>query len=77
VSVPSRQLSTAQTEWHTQFSDRYGRLSVMGITVLGLLLTDFNFIMVALFPNRIPGGYWFLTVGPAVEGSLGGESFLT
>ena len=49
----------------------------MGITVLGLLLTDFNFIMVALFPNRIPGGYWFLTVGPAVEGSLGGESFVT
>ena len=49
----------------------------MGITVLGLLLTDFNFIMVALFTNRIPGGYWFLTVGPAVEGSLGGKSFVT
>ncbi|KIJ94708.1 hypothetical protein K443DRAFT_350615 [Laccaria amethystina LaAM-08-1] len=65
-------LSCITAGWWGAFSDRYGRLSVMGITVLGLLLTDFNFIMVALFPNRIPGGYWFLTVGPAVEGSLGG-----
>jgi hypothetical protein len=44
----------------------------MGISVIGLLLTDFNFIMVALFSKRIPGGYWFLTVGPVVEGLLGG-----
>ena len=44
----------------------------MGISVIGLLLTDFNFIMVALFSKYIPGGYWFLVVGPIVEGILGG-----
>ncbi|EDR03207.1 uncharacterized protein LACBIDRAFT_307381 [Laccaria bicolor S238N-H82] len=65
-------LSCITAGWWGAFSDRHGRLTIMGITVFGLLLTDFNFIMVALFPNRIPGGYWFLTVGPAVEGSLGG-----
>ena len=44
----------------------------MGISVIGLLLSDFNFIMVTLFPRYIPGGYWFLVVGPMVEGALGG-----
>ena len=44
----------------------------MGISVIGILLTDFNFIMVILFPKYIPGGYWFLVVGPIVEGALGG-----
>ena len=44
----------------------------MGISIIGLLLTDFNFIMVALFPRHVPGGYWFLLVGPMVEGALGG-----
>ena len=44
----------------------------MGISIIGLLLTDFNFIMVVLFPRRVPGGYWFLLVGPMVEGTLGG-----
>ena len=44
----------------------------MGISVIGLLLTDFNFIMVTLFPTYVPGGYWFLVVGPMVEGALGG-----
>lgn len=65
-------LACITTGWWGSFSDRYGRLRVMGISVFGLLLTDFNFIMVALFSKRIPGGYWFLTVGPAVEGLLGG-----
>jgi hypothetical protein len=44
----------------------------MRISLIGLLLTDFNFIMVNLFPRHIPGGYWFLVVGPMVEGALGG-----
>lgn len=65
-------LACITTGWWGSFSDRHGRLRVMGISVFGLLLTDFNFIMVALFSKRIPGGYWFLTVGPAVEGLLGG-----
>jgi hypothetical protein len=29
----------------------------MGISILGLLLTDFLFIVVALFSKHIPGGY--------------------
>lgn len=44
----------------------------MGISILGLLFTDFNFIMVTLNSKRVPGGYWFLVVGPVVEGILGG-----
>ena len=44
----------------------------MGISILALLVTDFNFIMVALFSRHMPGGYWFLVVGPVLEGLLGG-----
>jgi len=44
----------------------------MGISVLGLLLTDFNIILVTLFSKHIPGGYWFLVVGSIGEGLLGG-----
>ena len=45
----------------------------MGISVLGLLLTDFNIIFVTLFSKHIPGGYWFLVVGPIGEGLLSGR----
>jgi hypothetical protein len=45
----------------------------MGLSVLGLLVTDINFIFVALFSKHIPGGYWFLVVAPFIEGSLGGN----
>jgi hypothetical protein len=44
----------------------------MGISVLGLLLTDFNFIFVSMFARHLPGNYWFLVIGPIIEGSLGG-----
>jgi hypothetical protein len=40
--------------------------------MLGLLLSDINFILVANFPTLFPGNYWFLVVGPIVEGCLGG-----
>ena len=45
----------------------------MGISILGLLISDFNFIAVALFSKHIPGGYWFLLVGHVLEGLLGGK----
>jgi len=45
----------------------------MGISILGLLISDFNFISVALFSKHIPGGYWFLLVGNVLEGLLGGK----
>ncbi|KDR73681.1 hypothetical protein GALMADRAFT_251462 [Galerina marginata CBS 339.88] len=65
-------LSCITTGWWGAFSDRYGRTRVMGISIIALLITDFNFIMVTLFSKHIPGGYWFLVVGPAIEGLLGG-----
>ena len=45
----------------------------MGISVLGLLLDDLNFILVAKFPRLFLGGYWFLVVGAAIDGCLGGN----
>ncbi|KAJ3573787.1 hypothetical protein NP233_g2219 [Leucocoprinus birnbaumii] len=65
-------LSCLTTGWWGAFSDRYGRNRVMGISLIGLLTTDFNFIFVMHYPDAIPGGYWFLLVGPLVEGALGG-----
>ncbi|KXN92843.1 hypothetical protein AN958_06822, partial [Leucoagaricus sp. SymC.cos] len=65
-------LSCLTTAWWGAFSDRYGRPRVMGISLIGLLLTDFNFIFVMTFPDIVPGGYWFLLLGPLVEGALGG-----
>lgn len=56
-----------------QLSDRFGRTLVMGISIIGLLMTDFNFIFVTKFYTKLPGGYWFLVVGPILEGILGGE----
>lgn len=44
----------------------------MGIYLLGPLLTDIIFIFVMHHPDLVLGGYWFLLLGPLVEGSLGG-----
>ncbi|TFK72774.1 MFS general substrate transporter [Pluteus cervinus] len=65
-------LSCITGAWWGAYSDRHGRLRVMGISVFGLLLTDFNFIFTYSFYQRLPGGYWFLLLGPLVEGVLGG-----
>ncbi|KLO13488.1 MFS general substrate transporter [Schizopora paradoxa] len=65
-------LSCLTTGFWGSFSDRVGRLRIMGISVIGLLVTDFNFIFVYNFSERLPGGYWFLLLGPFVEGLLGG-----
>ncbi|KAF9053131.1 major facilitator superfamily domain-containing protein [Panaeolus papilionaceus] len=65
-------LTCVTTGFWGSFSDRYGRTRVMGISILGLLFTDFNFIFVTLFSKHLPGGYWFLLTGPIIEGTLGG-----
>lgn len=44
----------------------------MGISILGLLVADVNFIGVATWWKYLPGGYWLLVIGPIVEGFLGG-----
>ncbi|KAF9053900.1 MFS general substrate transporter [Hymenopellis radicata] len=65
-------LGCLTTAWWGSFSDRIGRTAVLGISVVGLLVTDLNFLVVYTFYDRLPGGYWFLVVGPVIEGSLGG-----
>ena len=45
----------------------------MSCAVVGILLTDLNFILVYYFYKRLPGGYQFLVVAPILEGLLGGE----
>jgi len=46
----------------------------MGISMLGLLINDLTFIVTAFFLDYLPGGYWFLIFGFALEGVLGGKS---
>ncbi|KAK7020467.1 MFS domain-containing protein [Favolaschia claudopus] len=56
------------------FSDRYGRSRILALTVFGVLVNDLTFIFVTKNFRHIPGGYWFLIVGPIFEGLLGGIS---
>ncbi|GAW01298.1 MFS general substrate transporter [Lentinula edodes] len=65
-------LSCITTGWWTSFSDRHGRTAALGISVFGILITDVNFILVYYFSRSLPGGYWFLVLGPLIEGSMGG-----
>ncbi|TFK30241.1 MFS general substrate transporter [Coprinopsis marcescibilis] len=70
-------LTLLTTAWWGSLSDRKGRAYIMGISLLGLLVTDFNLINVYYFSKYMPGGYWFLLLGPVVEGILGGFSTAT
>ncbi|KAJ7063503.1 major facilitator superfamily domain-containing protein [Mycena amicta] len=85
VSAATARLSTAitasmgvlgclTTGWWGSFSDRFGRTKILGFTLLGLLFNDCIFIFVTKNFTWIPGGYWFLLVGPILEGCLGGFS---
>ncbi|KAJ7219467.1 major facilitator superfamily domain-containing protein [Mycena pura] len=65
-------LGCLTTGWWGSFSDRYGRTRILGLTILGLLFNDFIFIFVTKNFRWLPGGYWFLLVGPILEGVLGG-----
>ena len=38
---------------------------------------DMIFLSVFWFYKYIPGGYWFLVLGPIVEGFLGGKRIYT
>ncbi|KAJ7775088.1 major facilitator superfamily domain-containing protein [Mycena metata] len=66
-------LGCLTTGWWGAYSDRYGRTRILGLTIFGLLMNDFNFILVTKYFRSLPGdGYWFLIVGPIIEGLLGG-----
>ncbi|KII88321.1 hypothetical protein PLICRDRAFT_41492 [Plicaturopsis crispa FD-325 SS-3] len=67
-------ISCLTTSWWGSLSDRVGRTRVMGLCILGLLVSDFIFILVARYSRSLPGGYWLMLAGPLIEGSLGGLS---
>ncbi|KAI0930891.1 hypothetical protein AcV7_004954 [Taiwanofungus camphoratus] len=70
-------LGCLTTAWWGSLSDRYGRTRVMSCAAIGLLCTDFDFILVSKFWKVLPGGYWFLICGPVIEGLLGGMNLTT
>ncbi|GBE82104.1 hypothetical protein SCP_0404840 [Sparassis crispa] len=59
------------TMW-ASLSDRYGRVRIAGISTIGILVTELGFLLVYNFPNSVPGGIWFLVLGPIIDGLLGG-----
>ena len=50
-------------------------MRILGFAVVGLLISDLTFLCVFWFYDYIPGGYWFILLGPLVEGFLGGRTF--
>lgn len=70
-------LTCLTTAWWGALSDRSGRIRVLSFALFGLLMTDVNFLVVFRFHNVLPGGYWFLIVGPFLDGLLGGMSTVT
>lgn len=72
MTVTMGVLGCLTTAWWGSLSDRIGRTGVLGVSVIGLLLTDVVFLLVYSYHQVLPGGYWFLLVGPIVEGTMGG-----
>lgn len=40
-----------------------------------MIMTDINFIVVFRFYKVLPGGYWFILLGPVLDGLLGGSLY--
>jgi hypothetical protein len=55
-----------------QFSDRYGRVKFLGLNIISLLLADAALAALAVAPEYVPGGYWFLLFTSALGGLVGG-----
>ena len=72
MAVTMGVLTCLTTAWWGSLSDRFGRIRVLSFSVFGLLMTDVNFLVVARWHRVLPGGYWFLLVGPFLDGLLGG-----
>lgn len=67
-------LSLLTTGWWGAFADRHGRATILGISLVGLLITDFSIILVYYYAQLLPGNYWFVMGGAILEGLLGGFS---
>ncbi|KAG9040367.1 hypothetical protein FS837_000736 [Tulasnella sp. UAMH 9824] len=65
-------LTCLTTGWWGQLSDRRGRKFVMGCSVIGLLISEANLILVTQMRSSLPGDYWFLAASSVVDGFLGG-----
>lgn len=59
-----------------QFSDRYGRVRYLSFNIVPVLLADVALVALAVTPEKVPGGYWFLVFTAALEGFIGGLSLL-
>ena len=58
-----------------QLSDRYGRTRILTFCIFGMIMTDLSFIVVYHFYKILPGGYWFILLGPVLDGLLGGTFY--
>ncbi|KAG8961806.1 hypothetical protein FRC05_005788 [Tulasnella sp. 425] len=65
-------LTCLTTGWWGQLSDRRGRKFVMGCSVIGLLISEGNLILVTQMQTHLPGDYWFLAASSVIDGFLGG-----
>lgn len=54
-------------------SDRYGRVKFLSLNITTLLLADAALAALAVAPEYVPGGYWFLLFTSALEGLIGGK----
>ncbi|KZT71313.1 MFS general substrate transporter [Daedalea quercina L-15889] len=67
-------LGCLTTGFWSSVSDRYGRKRIMSLAIVGALITDVTFISTAKYSRLLPGGMWFLLIGPFVDGCLGSYS---
>lgn len=69
----SHQSFSPHTPETFKFSDRYGRVKFLGLNITTLLLADAALAALAVAPESVPGGYWFLLLTSAFEGLIGGK----
>lgn len=65
-------LSCLATGWWSSLSDRTGRRTLFFAAASGMLCANVIYILVNRFWRYLPGGYWWILLGPLIEGSFGG-----
>ncbi|KIJ41294.1 hypothetical protein M422DRAFT_780429 [Sphaerobolus stellatus SS14] len=74
IAIAQGLLTCLTAGWWGQLSDRYGRVNILKVTIVAFLITDFNFLLVSLAADLLPGGYRFLVFGAILSGAMGGFS---